>query len=188
MKHRKKPSLTACALWFLICATLAAGCGKHTSIGSAPESAEDDEGDEGGDKAGKKKTTLSSKQILQKGGLCADERIVEDPEKGTDEWVIYRLYELALGPDTPEALDEFAKLFPSKRKRELKEMYWPRLRRNVNKFMNEPGQAAYTICRIAKTDRGQKYFIKTSDPKQHPPPITIGEVDGEQKIIFFTPF
>lgn len=177
--------------WFLIAMICIAlpltACQKHTAVGAAPESAsDDDDNDKGGDKG--KKGTLSSKQVLQKGGLCKEDRVVDDPEKGSNEWVIYRLYELALGPNTPEALDELHSLFPGKRKRELKELYWPRLRKNVHKFMNEPGKAAYTICRIAKTDKGLKYFIKTSDPKQHPPPITVGEVDGENKIIFLTPF
>jgi hypothetical protein len=161
-------------------------CSKHTSIGAAPASAQAGDDDDDDDKSGK--TKLSGKQIMQKGGLCAEDRIVDAPEEGSNEWVIYRVYELALGPNTPEALDELHGLFPSKRKRELKELYWPRLRKNVHKFMNEPGKAAYTICRIAKTDKGTKYFIKTSDPKQHPPPITVGDVDGENKIIFLTPF
>lgn len=161
------------------------GCQKHTSLGAPPASADDD--DEESDKKDDK-TTLTGKQIMQKGGLCKESRVVENPPKGSEEWVIYRLYELALGPNTPEALDELHTLFPGKRKRELKELYWPRLRKNVQKFMNEPGKAAYTICRTAKTDKGMKYFIKTSDPKQHPPPITIGDVDGENRIIFLTPF
>lgn len=162
------------------------GCSKHTAVGVAPASAQEDDDENEKAKAGK--TKLSGKQIMQKGGLCAEDRVVDAPEKGSDEWVILRVYELALGPNTPEALDELHSLFPSKRKRELKELYWPRLRKNVHKFMNEPGKPAYTICRIAKTDKGLKYFIKTSDPKQHPPPITIGDVDGENKIIFLTPF
>ena len=176
--------------WFLVAlfslGLLLSGCQKHTSIGKAPSSVDDDEGKDDKEKGDDK--TLTGKQILQKGGLCKDNRVIEDPEKGSAEWVIFRLYELSLGPNTPEAIDELHKLFPGKRKRELKEMYWPRLRRNVHKFMNEPGKAAYTICRTAKTDKGTKYFIKTSDPKQHPPPITVGEVDGENKIIFLTPF
>jgi len=175
--------LLAATLAFGITAT---GCSKHTSLGQAPEGAEDDDDDDKGKKGGKQ--VLSSKKILQKGGLCKDERVVDDPEEGTDEWVIFRMYQLALGKDSPAALDAFAKLYPSKRKRELKEMYWPRIRKNVHKFMNEPGEPAFTICRVQKTDRGLKYYIKTSDPKQHPPPITIGEVDGEQRIVFLTPF
>ncbi len=159
------------------------GCSKHTSLGSAPGS-EGGEGDEKDDK----KTSLSSKKLLQKGGLCEDERAVDAPEKGSEEWLIFRMYELALGANTPEAFEEFTKMYPGKRPRELKELYWPRIRKNVHKFMNEPGKAGFTICRIAKTDKGNKYFIKTSDPKQHPPPITIGEVDGELKIVFLTPF
>ena len=177
--------------WFLIAilglGTALSGCQKHTAVGAAPASADDDEGDDDDDEKGDDKT-LSSKQILQKGGLCKVNRVVDAPRIGTPEWVIFRVYELALGPNTPEALDELHNLFPGKRKRELKELYWPRLRKNVHKFMNEPGKPAYTICRTAKTDKGIKYFIKTSDPKQHPPPITIGDVDGENKIIFLTPF
>lgn len=156
------------------------GCGKGTSIGAAPVGAE----------APTETDTLSGKQILQKGGLCSEDREVDDPDPDSDEYLIWRLYELALGEDTEDAFQSFRKLFPEQRNtRELREMYWPRVRKNVDKFMIEPGSPAFRICRIMPTDEGKKYFIQTNDPRQHPPPITIGESDGGQKkILAFTPF
>jgi len=157
-------------------------CNKGTSIGGSrgkPSGGDKDDNED----------TLSAKQILQKGGLCADDREVTEAEKGTDEWLILRIYQLALGPNTDEAFVEFRALFPDARNtRQLKEMYWPRIRKNVHKYMNEPGEAGYTICRTMATDRGRKFYIKTNDPRQHPPPIEIGERDGEKKILAFTPF
>ncbi len=159
---------------------LVAGCGKGTSIGAAPVGAE----------APSDSDTLTGKQILQKGGLCTEDREVDDPDRDSDEYLIWRLYELALGEDTEEAFQSFRSLFPEQRNtRELREMYWPRLRKNVDKYMIEPGSPAFRICRIMPSDEGKKYFIQTNDPRQHPPPITIGESDGGQKkILAFTPF
>ncbi len=155
------------------------GCGTGTSLGKA----------RGGTSKTKDKDTLSAKQILQKGGLCKEDRQVDEAEKGSEEWVILRIYELALGADTDEAFDEFRALFPDGRNaRQLKEMYWPRIRKNVHKYMNEPGEVGYTICRTMATDRGRKFYIKSNDPRQFPPPIEIGERDGEKKILAFTPF
>jgi hypothetical protein len=156
------------------------GCGKGSSVGAPPPGAASGEASA---------DTLSSKQILQRGGLCADERVVDDPEEGSDEWIIYRMYQLAIAEDSEESFQAFRALFPASRNtRQIREMYWPRLRQNVHKFMNEPGDPAYTICRIVPADDGIKYFIQTSDRRQHPPPITIGEADGGKKVLAFTPF
>lgn len=157
-----------------------AGCGKGTSIGAAPVGAEEPTASD----------TLSGKQILQKGGLCSEDREVDDPDPDTDEFLIWRMYQLALAEDTEETFQSFRALFPEQRNtRELREMYWPRVRKNVDKFMLEPGSPAFRICRITPSDEGKKYFIQTNDPRQHPPPITIGESDGGQKkILALTPF
>lgn len=162
-----------------------AACGKGTSLGGAP----DKKAGEG--KSGDKddENSLSAKQILQKGGLCTEDREVTEAEEGSDEWVILRIYQLALGPDNAETFETFRAFFPQQRNtRQLKEMYWPRIRKNVHKYLIEPGEAGYVICRIMPTDRGRKYYIKTTDPRQHPPPIEIGERDGDKKVLAFTPF
>ena len=157
------------------------GCNKGTSVGSA-------RGGKGG--ASKSESdTLSAKQILQKGGLCDEDREVTEAPEGTDDWVILRLYQLALGPSSEEAFESFRALFPESRNtRQIKEMYWPRIRKNVHKYMIEPGEAGFVICRTIATDRGRKYYIKSTDPRQHPPPIEIGDSDGSKKVLAFTPF
>ena len=77
----------------------------------------------GGAEAPSENDTLSGKQILQKGGLCSEDREVDDPDPDSDEYLIWRLYELALGEDTEEAFQSFRKLFPEQRNtRELREM------------------------------------------------------------------
>lgn len=168
--------------WLLVAlmALAAVGC-KGTSIGAAPAGATTGTESE--------PDALSSKQILQKGGLCDLDLVVDDPDPDSDEWVIYRIYQLALAEDTEENFQAFRGLFPDQRNtRQVREMYWPRIRQNVHKYMNEPGDPAFTICRKMKTDDGMKYFVKTADPRQHPPPITIGEADGKKKVLAFTPF
>ncbi|HAN30296.1 MAG TPA: hypothetical protein DCQ06_01740 [Myxococcales bacterium] len=159
---------------------LALGCNKGTSTGAAPKSV-----------SGIEKDVLSGKQIMQKGGLCAlDEEVTPgDPEPGSDEEMLLQLYTYALAKDEKKAFEGFRKLFPdSANTRFIRDDYWVRTRRNIDKFMIEPGEPGFIICRKAKTDRGTKYYIKSNDPRQHPPPITIGEDDGERKIIGYTPF
>lgn len=165
-------------------AALTAGCDKGTSMGAPPSGASEE-----GNTKEASGSTLTAKQILQKGGLCSEDRAVTEAEEGSEEWVILRVYQLALGPNDEASFKAFRALFPDDRNtRQIKEMYWPRIRKNVAKYMNEPGKAGYTICRIMPTDRGRKYYIKTNDPRQHPPPIEIGERDGENKLLSFTPF
>ncbi|MCO4760554.1 MAG: hypothetical protein KC502_03575 [Myxococcales bacterium] len=169
---------------FAIIALGLSGCGKGSSMGAsrskgASHSAKSD------------KDVLSAKQIMQKGGLCSLDKSVDadDVDKGSDEEVILKLYTYALAKDSPATFKKFRALFPdSMNTRAVKENYWARIRKNVHKYMNEPGEPGFTICRTMGMDRGTKYFIKTNDRRQHPPPIVVGEVDGEKKIISFTPF
>ena len=169
------------SLWLVTLMIFAvSGCGKGASMGAAPKLSKTAE-----------KDVLSGKAIMQKGGLCnLDEEISEgDPEPGSDEEILLKLYTYALAKDEKKAFEGFRKLFPdSANTRFIRDDYWTRTRRNVDKFMTEPGEASFIICRKVKTDRGIKYYIKSNDPRQHPPPITIGEDDGERKIIGYTPF
>ncbi len=156
------------------------GCNKGTSVGASRGAKSGAQGE---------KDTLSAKQILQKGGLCDEDREITEAEEGSDEWVILRVYQLALGPGTDETFEAFRALFPlSRNTRQIKEMYWPRIRKNVHKYMIEPGEAGFVICRTIATDRGRKYYVKSNDPRQHPPPIEIGDSDGSKKVLAFTPF
>lgn len=133
--------------------------------------------------------TVESQALMQKGGLCDENRRVSNPEQGTAEWVIYRLYELALGPDDEASFKAFVDLFPTSRNpRELHDMYWGHIRTSVSKFTPNAPKADYVICRSIATDEGRKYYIATSESRQTPPPITVGEVEGRNKILFLTPF
>lgn len=133
--------------------------------------------------------TASGNELKQKGGLCDLNKRVSSPEPGSPEAVIWRMYQLAQGPDTEEALAQFVALFPStKNAREIKENYWGRVRANVGKYTVEPGKPDFVICRTGFRDEGTMYYIVTKDPRQSPPPITVGPADGVQKIVFLTPF
>jgi len=126
---------------------------------------------------------------MQKGGLCEENRTVANPEVDSPEWVIWRLYQLALAEDNQTNFQAFVDLFPTSRNpRELKEMYWGRMRNIVHKLIVQPGKPDYVICRSIATSDGRKYYINTSDIRQTPPPVTVGEVDGKNKILFLTPF
>lgn len=171
-------------VWLACGLMMLAGCGKGSSIGAARSGG-------GSSTQAADKDVLSAKQIMQKGGLCALDKEVEpgDVEKGSDEEIILQLYTQALAKDTPAAFKKFRALFPeAMNTRAIKENYWARIRKNVHKFMNEPGEPGYTICRKIATDQGVKYYIKSNDRRQHPPPIVVGESEGEKKILSFTPF
>jgi hypothetical protein len=169
----------ACGL--LVVSGLVVACDKGSSVGAAPGAAQAVEGSD---------RTVSKGALTQKGGLCNEERTVSNPDPDSPEWVIWRLYQLALGEDTPANFQAFVQLFPSSRNpRELKEMYWGRMRSTVHKFTTvKPGTPDFVICRSMPVDDGRKYYVVTSDPRQTPPPITVGEVEGKQKIVFLTPF
>ncbi len=133
--------------------------------------------------------TIGAESLQKGGGLCDQNRRVSHPEPDAPEWPIWRAYELALGPDTDANFEAFRALFPpGENPRELKEMKWSRIRSSVHKFTVEPGKPDFVICRTMATDQGRKYFIVTSDPRQLPPPITVGEVEGKNRIVFMTPF
>ena len=132
---------------------------------------------------------VGSNELAQKGGGCALNQRVSDPAADSIEWPIWRAYQLALGPDDEAAFQAFAALFPPDRnQRELREMYWPRLRANVHKYIVEPGKPDFTICRTVPVENGRKFFIVTAEAKQMPPPITVGDVEGKPRILFLTPF
>lgn len=180
-RHRALWSLHHAHRWFalgLLC--LVAACNQGTTIGANQAV---------GESKKEAERTVSGNELRQKGGLCDANRRVSNPDPASPEGVIWRLYQIAQKPDTEEALKEFIALFPtSKNPREIKENYWGRMRANVHKFVVEPGKPDYTICRTAHRDEGKMYYIVTKDPRQSPPPITVGPADGVNKIMFLTPF
>ena len=156
------------------------GCNQGTTIGANQAVGENKKEAE---------RTVSGNELRQKGGLCDVNRRVSAPDLASPEGVIWRMYQVAQKPDTEESLKEFVALFPSsKNPREIKENYWGRMRANVHKYVLEPGKPDFTICRTAHRDDGKMYYIVTKDPRQSPPPITVGPVDGANKIVFLTPF
>ena len=161
-------------------ACLALGCNGGTSVGKSRGTAPAKEASQ---------QTVSSNELAQKGGGCELNKRVVDPDVDSAEWTIWRAYQLALGPDDEAAFQAFVALFPPGRnQRELREMYWPRLRATVHKYVNEPGKPDYTICRSVPVENGRKYFIVTAESQQMPPPVTVGDIEGKPRILFLTPF
>jgi hypothetical protein len=181
-RHHGPLRAGSCLVVLALCLTLAmlAGCDKGSTVGASRAV---------GDAKSASNRTIESEALRQKGGLCDENRRVSKPEVDRPEWVIWRMYELALGPDDDKSFEAFRQLFPSTRNpRELREMFWNRLRTSVHKMTVEPGKPDFVVCRSIDTDQGRKYYIVTSDPRQSPPPITVGEVEGRNRILFLTPF
>ncbi|MSQ84091.1 MAG: hypothetical protein EXR77_14610 [Myxococcales bacterium] len=180
MAHRAGIEVMALRAVVLVAACLLLACNQGTTIGSNQSV---------GEAKQQADRTVSGNELKQKGGLCDINRRVTNPDPTSAEGVIWRLYQVAQKPDTEESFKEFAALFPAtKNVREIKENYWGRMRSNVHKFVAEAGKPDYTICRTAYRDDGKMYYIITKDPRQSPPPITVGLVDGVNKIVFLTPF
>lgn len=176
----RQPLTFLALLTFSLLLTLTTACRGGTSVGQSRGTAPAKD---------ESQHTVGSSELVQKGGGCDLNRKVSDPQEGSAEWTIWRAYQLALGPDDEPGFQAFAALFPpEKNQRELRELYWPRLRTNVHKFLNEPGKPDFTICRTTPVDGGRKYFIASADPRQMPPPITIGDIEGKPRILFLTPF
>lgn len=176
--------ITARLRWRLlaisVALSLAAGCEGGTNVGMSRGV---------GPAKAASVQTVTSDELVQKGGGCELNQRVSHPPVDTAEWTIWRAYQLALGPDDEASFQAFVGLFPPERnQRELREMYWPRMRANVHKYVVEAGKPDYTICRSVAVENGRKYFVVTAEAKQMPPPITIGEVEGKPRILFLSPF
>lgn len=175
--RRRRPLMGLALAGMLV---VLAACNQGTSVGAKRTEGDAVEGS---------LRTVSTAALGQRGGLCEENRRVSNPPTDSPEWVIWRLYQLALAPDTDETFQAFTQLFPSsKNVRDLKEMYWGRIRGSVHKYTVEPGKPDFVICRSIATTDGRKYYVLTSDPRQTPPPITVGEAEGRNRIIFLTPF
>ncbi|MBM4343008.1 MAG: hypothetical protein FJ100_06485 [Deltaproteobacteria bacterium] len=173
-------AVLACLASMFAVLAIAGGCNQGTTIGANQAV---------GESKKEAERTVSGNDLRQKGGLCDVNRRVSNPDPASPEGVIWRMYQIAQKPDTEESLKEFVALFPaSKNPREIKENYWARVRANVHKYVLEPGKPDYTICRTAHRDDGRMYYVVTKDARQSPPPITVGPVDGANKIVFLTPF
>lgn len=177
---RTRNTIAAAVLALFGLAAALSGCNQGSTVGASQAVGESKKVAE---------RTTSGNDLRQKGGLCDVNKRVSNPDPNSQEGVIWRMYQLAQGPDTEENFAKFVELFPSsKNAREIKENYWGRIRANVGKYLVEPGKPDYVICRTAYRDEGTMYYVVTKDPRQSPPPITVGPADGTQKIVFLTPF
>jgi hypothetical protein len=167
--------LTAVVLW-----VVASGCNQGSNVGSSRAVGASKQ------EAGK---TVEAKQLMQRGGVCEVNRRVSNPPPDSPEWVIWRMYQVAMEPDTDETFEKFLALFPQGTdRRHVRETYWGRVRKNVGKFAVEAGKADFVICRTTPRDNGVAYYINSADPRQYPPPIVIGQADGGHRIVHLTPF
>ena len=174
-----------CSGWIraaVLCAivVVSAACNRGSNVGASRAV---------GASKGEAEKTVESKQLTQRGGVCEVNRRVSDPPTDSPEWVIWRMYQVAMEPDTDETFEKFLALFPQGTdRRHVRETYWGRVRKNVGKYTVEPGKPDYVICRTMPRDNGVSYYVNSAEPRQYPPPIVIGQADGGYRILHLTPF
>ena len=108
---------------------------------------------------------------------------VEDPE-----YPLAEIYRAALMPDGDEAFKRFSSQFASSLDaRFLREQQWPRVRKHVRKYIQDPEDFAFELCRReVKVDGSIKVFVRSYDERKSNPPCTLAQDGNQWKVKFFS--
>ena len=108
---------------------------------------------------------------------------VEDPE-----YPLSEIYRAALMPDGDAAFKRFSSQFVSSLDaRFLREQQWPRTRQHVRKYIKDPEDFAFELCRReVKVDGSIKVFVRSYDERKSNPPCTLVQDGSQWKVKFFT--
>ena len=119
---------------------------------------------------------------------CPSPDRVESPGSSDPEFPVAEAYRAALMPDGEEALARFTKQFvQTKDTPFLIKHQWPRLRKHVDKYVREPDNFAFEICRREKKDEKTiKLFVRSHDPSKTHPPMAVERAGSGWKIAFFS--
>ena len=120
---------------------------------------------------------------------CPLDEEVRNPPAGSPEAVVAALYEAAIAPDADAAFDRFyAQFGPGHARAWVRDQYWPRIRKHVDKYLTGRNPVAFRICRrVQSGDDAVKLFIRSYDSRKSDPPITLRKHEGQWKVDFFTP-
>ena len=136
------------------------------------------------------KTAVENKTSVPLGDpTCPEREVIKEPKEGTAENVILQMYLAALKGDTEENFEKFYSCFAKTQKKTfVKDEHWPRIIKFVRKYIQNPDQPAYTICKkVPSGEESIKIYIQSNDPQKTNPPILLLKEDGALKVEVFTP-
>jgi len=119
---------------------------------------------------------------------CPGAEVFTNPGIDDPEFPLAEIYRAALMPDNKQAYARFAQQFVSSLDaRFLREQQWPRVRKHVRKYIQDPDAFSFQLCRReTKPDGAVKVFVRSFDERKSNPPCTLVEHEGSWKVKFFT--
>ena len=119
---------------------------------------------------------------------CPELQIFSEPGIADVEYPFAEVYRAALMPDGKRAFARFAAQFMEhKEERFLKAQLWPRVRKHVRKYVEDPEDFSFGICRReVKPNQTVKIYIRSLDPQKSHPPSTVTKVGSAWKLDFFS--
>lgn len=120
---------------------------------------------------------------------CPLQREVVAGGDDSPEGVVFDAYRLALGEDTPTTQEAFFRLFSDGTPRaHVLENIWPRVREHVRKYVRDPGNVSYVLCRREdQTADRVKIFVKSFDDRKSDPPSVLVREEGRWRLDVMTP-
>ncbi|MEC9072919.1 MAG: hypothetical protein VX938_11085 [Myxococcota bacterium] len=119
---------------------------------------------------------------------------VRKPDPSSPEWVVQDVLTASYEDrDVEAAFQRFFGHFTGQQERWVKDTYWPKIRKRVDKLIHpdhpEDAPIWYSICRRDAPSGGKvKLFLKSYDSKISNPPVTLAkQADGKWKVTAFTP-
>jgi hypothetical protein len=134
------------------------------------------------------RSDVKTKLVTTDDPHCPSPEKVESPAPSETVYPIAEAYRAALMPDGEKARERFKEQFIQRKDSSfLFKHQWPRLRKHVRKYVRDPDNFSFEVCRRQKKDeKSIKLFIRSHDPAKTHPPITVEKVDSGWKIAFFT--
>lgn len=120
---------------------------------------------------------------------CPDQKVVTSGGDDSPEGVLLEAYRLAAGEDSEEARARFLGLFVQGAPRDhILGNIWPRVREHVTKYVQDPKNPSYTLCRRVPLAADRvKIFVRCQDPRKSDPPSVLILEQGKWRLDVMTP-
>ena len=121
-------------------------------------------------------TTSGCRQVRMWTGIGL---VIEEAEDGSPEEVIQQAFEAALVDSSSKAWNQYRKLIhPEKnktiiQKEEWKKDRWPRLRRNINHYIIDPGLVSFRVMNEEERENGRFIIHIENNKGEVPTPCAL---------------